>query len=389
MKVFSAEDRCTENEPWTAQTEILHLPVAPQVTAMTRFSSLMPSKVSFMMPNEAVEFLDRAYTHKKGRIDMVAISGPGDPLAVPDTTLETLRLVKKRYPDMKLGLKSLGIGAEKFGEELTAVGVGYFEMTVNAVKEELLEKIYAWIRPGLKTLKIAEAVKLLISEQKNGVSALKYHGMSVTISTTFYPGINSKHVGRISRTMMELGADAMAVIPYEPEPGSEVIYELPAVNQIDKAKKTAAKYLPIVEPKLTGKCSCMPIETSPIEDLCLPVPTPEKQNVAVVSSNGVEIDLHLGKADKVLIYGPREDGLPCLLGARTAPSSGGGAARWMDLAMVIDDCFALLTAQAGETPRQILSDHNIPVLITDDPIEGVVDVLFGTSSSQKRIKRSV
>ena len=382
------EDRIARTEfTQTAQMEIVHLPVAPQITAMTRFSSMMPSRISFMMPTEAVEFLDRVHTHKNGNIDMVAISGPGDPLAVPDTALQAMRLVRERYPEMKLGLKTLGIGSEKFAGELAAEGVSYIEMTVNAVKEELLEKIYAWIRPGQKTLKIDEAVKLLISQQKNGVSALKYHGIAVTISTTLYPGINIKHVGRISRTMMELGADAMAVLPYEPEPGSEVIHDLPAPDEIDKAMKSVARYLPLVQPKLTGKCSCKPIHVSPIKDLARPAPTLEKPNVAVISSNGVEIDLHLGKADKVLIYGPRDDGLPCLLDARTVPASGGGAARWMDLAATIDDCFALLTAQAGETPRQIMSENNIPVLITDDHIEGVVDVLFG--GGQKRNKRNL
>lgn len=381
------EDRITRSEHIDATPmEIVHLPVAPQVTAMTRFSSMLPRKISFMMPPEAVDFLERVHAHHNGRIGMVAISGPGDPLAVPDTTLHTVRLVRERFPGIKLGLKSLGIGSEKFGGELAAAGVDYIEMTVNAVTEELLEKIYAWIRPGLKTLKIGEAVKILTREQKHGVSALKYHGIDVTICTTLYPGINIKHVGRISRTMMELGADAMALIPYEPEPGSQVIHESPAPGEVDKARKSAARYLPLADAALTGKCSCTPIHASPIKDLVKPVPTPEKPNVAVISSNGVAIDLHLGKADKILIYGPREDGLPCLLDARTAPIAGGGAARWMDLAAVVEDCFALLTIQAGETPRQILAEHDIPVLITDDQIEGVVDVLFGGGKKRNKHK---
>ena len=366
--------------------EIVHLPVAPQVTAMTRFSSMLPSKISFMMPAEAVDFLDRVYAHKNGKIDMVAIIGPGDPLAVPDTTLKTLRLVRERYPELNLGLKTLGIGAEKFAEELAGIGVGYVEMTVNAVKEELLEKIYAWIRPGQKTLKISEAVKLLISEQKNGVSALNYHDIFVTIATTLYPGINLKHIGRVSRTMMELGAESMALMPYEPETGSEVVHELPVAEQIDRARKSAGKYLPVTEARLTGKCSCTPIEAAPFNTLNQPTPTTDRPNVAVISSNGVEIDLHLGKADKILVYGPREDGLTCLREVRETPPSGGGPARWTDLAALIDDCFVLLAAHAGGTPRHILAAHNIPVLITDDQIEGVVDTLYSGGKKKKNKK---
>lgn len=366
--------------------EIVHLPVAPQVTAMTRFSTVLPRKLSFMMPAEAVDFLDRVHARKKGMIDLVAITGPGDPLAVPDTTLQTMRLVQERYPELQLGLKTLGIGAEKFAEELRAAGLSYVEMTVNAVKEELLRKIYAWIRPGLKTLKIDEAVKLLIREQKNGVSAFKYHGVPVTVATTLYPGINLNHVGRISRTMMEFGAQAMALMPYQPETGSEVVHQLPAADQIDKAQKSAARYLPVIEARLSGKCCSTPMGAVPFGDHEKPAPTPEKPNVAVLSSSGVEVDLHLGKAGKIMIYGPREDGLACLLEIRDAPAPGGGAARWRDLAELIDDCFVLLAAQAGETPRQILAEHRIPVLLTADRIEGLVESLFGGAKKTKKIQ---
>ena len=382
MKEQIAESATREGDPM----EIVHLAVAPQVTAMTRFSTVLPRKLSFMMPVEAFEFLDRVHTHKDGYIDMVAITGPGDPLAVPDTTLKTLRLVRERFPKINLGLKTVGIGSEKFAEELSAVGVGYVEMTVNAVKKELLEKIYAWIRPGQKTLKIDEAVKLLTREQKNGVSALKYHGITVNVATTLYPGINLKHVGTISRTMMELGAQAISLLPYEPEAGSEVVHELPVTEQIDKARKSAARYLPVIDARLSGKCSCRPIQATPFYELKKPVPAPGKPNVAVISSNGVEIDLHLGKANKVLVYGPREDGLACLLEVRDTPAAGEGAARWRDLAVLLDDCFVLLAAQAGETPRQILAERNIPVVITDDQIEGVVDSLFGGGKKIKNEK---
>ncbi len=389
METFPEDEKAEVAIGCSTAEEIIHLPVAPQITAMTRFSSALPNRISFMMPVEAVDFLSRVYEQKGGKIDMVAISGPGDPLAVPDTTLQTIALVRQRFPGMKIGLQTLGIGAEKFAKELAAAGVGYVEMVVNAVKAELLEKIYAWIRPGQKTLKINHAVKLLMEEQKNGVPALKYHRVFVAISTMLYPEINGRHIGQISRKMMELGADSIAVTPCESEPGSQVIPKLAGEREIIKAVKAAARYLPVVEAKLTSRCRCQPVTPTSITHLIRPRPTVEKPNVAVISSNGVEIDTHLGKADKILIYGPREDGLPCLLDARQAPPPGGGAARWIDLAAAIDDCFVLLAAQAGEMPRQILSENDIPVLITDDQIAGVVEVLYGIAEKGRKREASI
>jgi nitrogen fixation protein NifB len=119
----------------------------------------------------------------------------------------------------------------------------------------------------------------------------------------------------------------------------------------------------------------------------MPKPTADKPNVAVVSSNGVEIDTHLGQAQQVLVYGPREDGLACLLEVRNAPAPGSGSARWNRLAMILRDCFVLLAAQAGDTPRRILSENNISVMISDDHIEGIVDVFYGGGKKKNKRKK--
>lgn len=114
-----------------------------------------------------------------------------------------------------------------------------------------------------------------------------------------------------------------------------------------------------------------------------PKPSKTQPNVAVISSNGMEVDLHLGQAYQVLIYGPREDGLNCLLGTRSVPEPGSGNSRWQELAKSISDCFAILTASAGESPKRILGQHGITVFITDSEIEGSVDLLLGGGKKKK------
>ena len=109
--------------------------------------------------------------------------------------------------------------------------------------------------------------------------------------------------------------------------------------------------------------------------------------MAVVSASGMDIDLHLGQAARALIYGPREDGLPCLLATRSLPEAGGGGARWEKLADACTDCFALLASGAGENPRNILSRHGITVLVTDGNVEGTVDVLYGGGKKGKQCRR--
>ena len=116
----------------------------------------------------------------------------------------------------------------------------------------------------------------------------------------------------------------------------------------------------------------------------MPKPTKERPNVAVVSTNGMDVDMHLGQASQVLIYGPREDGLACLLMARQTPDSGGGSSRWQTLGKeCLHDCFALLATHAGDAPRKEFADLGIQVILTEDNIEGLVDVLYGGGKKKK------
>lgn len=363
---------------------VIHLPVAPQIVARTRFSPPPPARnLSVMLP-EAMEYLDQVIKEKGEAISMVAITGPGDPLATPDITISAIKSIRQCYPQIKIGLKTLGIGSDKLAGDLSQAGVDYIEMQVDGVRPEILEKIYAWIRPGFKTLKISDAVTLLLKEQRNGIPALKFHNVPVSILTTLYPGYNIDHVPKIAAEMMELGTESISLIPYKTEPGVEVNLESPDAETVRETGIKASKHLPIVEPvlvKSTQDCG----EEASLDLPLYPKPTRERPNVAVVTSSGMEIDLHLGQAVRFVIYGPRgEDGLACLLETRDAPKPGKGTNRWQEVAATLKDCFILLVASAGETPRQILAENGLKVSISEDNIEGIVDVLYGGGKKCKK-----
>lgn len=101
-----------------------------------------------------------------------------------------------------------------------------------------------------------------------------------------------------------------------------------------------------------------------------------RPNVAVASFSGIEVDLHVGHARQILIYGPGADGLVRMLGARPAPEPGGGEARWKALAEMLGDCFALLASGAGPRPMQVLEDQGIDVFIAKGNIEKALDIVF-------------
>ena len=376
----NAAQGCPCNEP--PSTEIIHLPVAPQLVARTRFSPPPPSRNQCLDMAEALEVLEGCMEGNKGKVSMAAITGPGDPLATPELTIAMAQAIKARYPDLPIGLLTLGIGSSRLAGDLSDSGVTYVEMRVEGVRAEILEKLYAWIRPGAKTLKLADAVALLLQEQRDGVSALKFRHITVSILTTLYPGYNTGHIHKISGEMVELGADTISLVPYCPEPGVEVNLESPGPKMVNEAKAKATTYLPVVPSLLHHHATIFPDRKS--SETMMPKPTQKRPNVAVVSSNGIEVDLHLGHAIQFLIYGPRQDGLACLLETRSAPEPGSGALRWQEVADILDDCFILLTASAGEKPRKILGEQGLKVYVTEENIEGLVDVLYDGGKKKKK-----
>lgn len=382
----SCSGSCSASRSHVPQGRWLELPVASRTNSRIRFAATGESRQA-MSPGQALAWLTEV-VDQGARVDGVTLAGPGDPLVDLAPTLETLRLVRERYPGMELGITTLGLGAEQAVPALLQAGVGHVVVLVDAVELELMRKLYAWIRPGSRTVPLFAATELLAGEQEKAVRVFVENGYRVGVKTTIYPGYNDGHAAEIARVMAELGAQFMAVAPYDPVVGEEVLLERPSPELMAAVREKVEKYLPVVvapEKIIGGQgeegtgCCC--------HGAVLPKPSIDRPNAAVVSSGGMEVDLHLGQAKTALIYGPREDGLACLLEVRALPEPGFGAARWELLADILKDCFALLAASAGESPRKILENRGIRILITEDDIEGVVDVLYGGGKKGKGCRK--
>lgn len=341
--------------------------------------------------------LDGALTWIKENLEQGAhlttleIGGPGDPLATPELTLEISSRICSEYPAIIVQIATLGLNGSQYAADLAKAGIKGITLLVDAVDAEIAQKIYAWIRPSTKTVPIKQATEILVTEQSLAVTAFKDAGLTVTIRTTVYPGSNDKHVGAIAKKMSALGVNSMEIVPFtHTDENSDNATPCHAKKKLmQELRAQASQHVTNVAirhknpAKIGSGCTSLAGNCAS-HDAMLPKPSKDKPNVAVVSSNGMTIDLHLGQAYQALIYGPREDGLPCLLGARPVPEPGGGGSRWEGLAESIKDCFAILTASAGDSPRKILAQHGITVLINEGEIEGTVDVLFGGGKKGKK-----
>jgi len=362
----------------------LTLPVADRALARIRFDPLeKPARA--IPPEIACNWVDEQI-RKGDNVTAVNIEGPGDPIADIDRTIETLHLLRRNHPDTTPKLTTLGIHGEKYAKTLKIAGVETVTLLVDAVDRRVADRLYAWIRPGRKTIPLTQATSILLNEQRAAVRAFREAACTVTIQTTVYPGFNDDHIEAIAETMANNGAHSMILKGYRPPAGEEEpLLAAPGCELMRRLLGRAGCHLPTT----LASANTYPTDLSDpaLAAAGLPKPTRDRPNVAVVSSNGMEVDLHLGQAYQALIYGPREDGLPCLLTTRPVPEPGGGRNRWQELGETLNDCFALLVASAGENPRKILAEQGITVLICESDIAPTVDKLFGGGKKGKKSRK--
>ncbi len=352
----------------------LSLPVAPQAAARTRFcgEDKLPQAVPL---NGALTWI--ADLEARGNnIAGLDINGPGDPLATLSMMRDILTMLRDRYPEFPLGLTTLGLGLSGSCNELAERGVSKVTLLVDAVDPKVVQNLFTWIRPGKRNAPLAKSADILIEEQAKAITACKSAGIAVSILTTVYAGINEQEVEGIARKASSLGAEFLTLVPAKGWLNVEEKLPQLSVDSMEELVRKAGQYIATV-------CLQMPeprgeiIPLSSAETLTIPQPTKDRPNVAVLSSNGMDIDLHLGQAIKAVIYGPREDGLACLLEARDLPEPGSGDNRWLQVAETLNDCFVLLAASAGQKPRDILDRHGLTLLLMEDNVEGTVDALYG------------
>ena len=104
----------------------IHLPVAPKCNIQCNYcdrkfdcmNESRPGVTSAVLePKQALAYLDKVL-ERVPQLKVVGIAGPGDPFASPDETLETLRLVREKYPEMLLCVASNGLNVAPYAEEL-------------------------------------------------------------------------------------------------------------------------------------------------------------------------------------------------------------------------------------------------------------------------------
>lgn len=377
----------------------IHLPIAPKCNIQCAYCSRktdcpnesrpgVTSKV--LKPKEAVAYLLKALAAEP-RIAVCGIAGPGDPFANAEETLETMRLVREMAPEMLLCVSTNGLGmTDEIAHELAELKVSHVTVTINAVDPAVGAKIYSWVRDGKSLYRKEEGAKLLLERQLDAVVAMKARGIEVKVNTVVVPGLNDHHVGEIARVVAGIGADVHNLIPLTPAPGSllEDLTE-PDANTMLRARRESSKYLKQMAHCQRCRADAVGMleedrsrEFAPLMQEAREEVAAGRPYIAVATQEGVLVNQHLGVADRLQIWERHEDGFR-FVQERPCPSPGSGSSRWQELAELLIDCRAVLTAAAGDAPRKALEAMGVAVCEMEGLIEDAVETAWGGSDLGK------
>ncbi len=387
----------------------VHLPVAPKCNIQCNYcnrkydcvNESRPGVTSTLLsPDQANVYMGKVL-EKEPRISVAGIAGPGDPFANPDETLETMRQIRKNYPDMILCLSTNGMNLAPYVPEVAEIGVSHVTLTINAVDPAITEKVYAWVRDGKVLYRGRQGAELLLARQLQAIEALKAHGITVKVNTIVMPGINDTHIPTLAKKMKELGVDllnCMAMIPNADTPFESMTE--PDKEMMEQIRSEAEQYLPQMRHCTRCRADAVGLLDNDRTDemrgclsACSRLPKPEdtaRPYVAVATMEGVLVNQHLGEASRFQIWAPDGQGGYTCVEERKAPATGGGSQRWMTIGRMLADCRAILVNDLGDSPREILKKKGIQPVTMAGFIEKGLEAVYtgkGLTALQGRMRK--
>ncbi len=232
----------------------LHLPVAPRcnlhcsycdrtrdcanTTASVRSSRLLT-------PQQAAAFAADALASDP-RIVCVGVSGPGEPLANPQATLETLRLVREQSPAVPLFVCTNGVQLEENVSALGDAGVSLCTVVVNSLDPTVVGRLIDWARGPEGILTGDDSARFVIERQVAGISAAIQAGMTARATCNLIPGVNDTGIEELAKRLKALGVGHLHLQPLRPSSARAQLFEgtrEPTPVALEQAREAARRHL--------------------------------------------------------------------------------------------------------------------------------------------------
>ncbi len=193
-----------------------------------------------MTPTQAIKVtLDEL--GKDPNLRIVAISGPGEPLACPQT-FETLQGVRELIADIEFCLSTNGVLLEEKIERLVELGARTISVTMSTVSPETASQIYEWAMIDGKRLTGPEMGEKIIDAQLRGISSATKSGVFVKVNSILIPEMNGEQMEDLARVLKDAGARLQNIVPLIPF-DNMVNERPPTQNELQDVRNRASRFM--------------------------------------------------------------------------------------------------------------------------------------------------
>ncbi len=199
----------------------MHAAVAPACNIQCHYCNRKYDCANESRPGVVSELLTPEQAVKKTlavaaaipQMSVLGIAGPGDPLANPERTFATFRMLAAKAPDIKLCVSTNGLALPECVDELAKHNIDHVTITINCVDPDVGAQIYPWIFWKNQRIRGREAAAILIEQQQKGLEMLVAKGVLVKVNSVMIPGVNDQHLKEVSKIVKAKGAFLHNVMP--------------------------------------------------------------------------------------------------------------------------------------------------------------------------------
>ncbi|MDR9829626.1 nitrogenase cofactor biosynthesis protein NifB [Vibrio sp. FNV 38] len=347
----------------------IHLPVAPACNVQCNYcnrkfdcsNESRPGVVSHLLQPIDATARFHAIKQRMPNLTVVGIAGPGDALANPKQTFETLRMIKEADPSVQLCISTNGLELPKYIDALQAFGVDHLTITINTVRPEIAAQIYPWIYWNHQRYTGIEAGKILIEQQLKGLKLASEAGMLVKVNTVLIPNVNAPYIHELSQSLKQYGGFLHNLMPLIAQPEHGTYFGLnhhpePTDNDIEAARESSVLFMP----QMTHCQQCRADAIGTIDTPCQSGDSEIAYRVAVANKGSDIIDTHFGHATQLSVYDITKNEIRFVENRRLAPYCTGESECDSPLPFdALTDCKEILCIRIGHTPWQLLQSHGI------------------------------
>ncbi|MFW9846164.1 MAG: radical SAM protein [Candidatus Thorarchaeota archaeon] len=229
----------------------IHLPVASSCNVKCAFcqggqasschTSAPGSAQVLMSPEEA---LRRTLEEMDIRpsLHIVAISGPGEPLANEESFV-VFDEIRKIKPETHFCLSTNGLLLSQYAERIQQLGVETVSVSISAIRPSTASLIYEWAMIDGKVLTGDHMGREIIKRQFKGVSDASRLGIRIKVNTILTPGVNNSEITDLAKHLAMRGAAIQNIVPLVPN-GNMKHLRPPSKIELQRARVKASQHIP-------------------------------------------------------------------------------------------------------------------------------------------------